>query len=319
MYKPLRCDKKLLAKDLTGKVYIVTGANSGVGLETTKQLVKQGAHVVMACRRVDAGEMKAKQFIHHKGKVKVIKLDLADLESIRKFAKSFLDDYDRLDALVNNAGIATFRSQPKRTRDGFEMMFGVNHLGHFLLTELLIDRLIDSTPSRVVCISSIAHTGNKKSRRTIHFEDLNYEKREFRSMNAYGESKLANLLYARELGIRMKSEGVTAVSVHPGWARSHLGGRGVGSFIQNVLMVPIAPFITLLSNEDAAQTSLHCILDDDIPNHPGEYYSQNGLMYSDKECRSGGWPMKSPNEHAHDDIMAKKLTQISRELVGLDD
>ena len=318
MYDVLRCKPSLLEKDLKSKTYIVTGANSSVGLATTRQLVSQGAHVIMACRRVDAAQEEAHKLIGMKGSVEVMKVDLGDLASVRNFVDAFTAKYDKLDALVNNAGLATFGREPKWTKDGFEMMFGVNHLGHFLLTELLLDILKKSAPSRIVCLSSIAHTGSEKERRKIHFEDLNYENRQFRAMNAYGESKLANLMYAKELGLRLEGTGVTAVSVHPGWARSNLGGgSAVVNFIQNVLLVPFAGQLTLLTNEDAAQTSLHCLLDDDIPNHSGEYYSQNGRLYPDKECRAGGWPLVSPNPEAHNDHKAKKLVDVSKELVGL--
>ena len=317
MYQTLRCDSKLLNKDLKDKIYIITGANSGVGLATTTQLVRQGAHVIMACRRVDAGELEAKKLRDFRGTTDVVKLDLADLESVRQCANKIIQNYSHIEGLVNNAGMATFGRQPKFTQAGFEMMFGVNHLGHFLFTELLLDLIKKSAPSRIVCLSSIAHTGNEKERIDIHFEDLHFKNRKFNAMNAYGESKLANLLYAMELGSRLENTGVTAVSVHPGWARSNLGGGGVLNWMMNNLLLPFAPLLTLLSNEDAAQTSLHCLLDDEVINHSGEYYSQNGLLYPDKECRAGGWPLVSPNPYAKDLNRAKKLVEVSNKLVSI--
>ena len=183
------------------------------------------------------------------------------------------------------------------------------------------DLLKASAPSRIVIVSSLAHAGRAGNRVTIHFDDLGYEKRQFAGMQAYGESKLANVLHARELAKRLDGTGVSVFSVHPGWARSNLAGGGVVGFvmgfISKVLLRPFSPLLTMMSNEDGAQTSLHCLLDDDAPNHSGAYFSQNGALYSDKECRAGGWPMRSPNENAHDDAMARRLADVSRELVGL--
>lgn len=315
MYKTLRCDSKLLNRDLEGNTYIVTGANSGVGLATTTQLVKQGAHVIMACRRIEAGKKEAFKLNEYKGTTEVVKLDLADLDSVKLCADEIIRKYNHVDGLVNNAGMCTFGREPEYTKSGFEMIIGVNHIGHFLFTELLLDLLQKSAPSRIVCLSSLAHTGSEKERIDIHFEDLHYKNREFSAMKAYGEAKLAVLLYAKELGARLEGTGVTAVSVHPGWARSNLGGGGVINWMMNNLLLPFAPLLTLLSNNDAAQTSLHCLLDNNVVNHSGEYYSQNGALYPDKHCRSGGWPLVSPNPNANDIKKAKKLVEVSYEMV----
>ncbi|WP_207652886.1 SDR family oxidoreductase [Anaeromicrobium sediminis] len=313
----LRCDENLFRKDLEGKYYIVTGANSGVGLETTRQLVKQGAHVIMACRRIESAKEVAKSFAAERGTVSFEKLDLSDLESVRAFAENIKSKHKKIDGLVNNAGMVTSGKVPKRTKQGFEMMFAVNHLGHFLLTESLLDIINETQGSRIVILSSIGHAGSDKKRPEIHFEDLNYDKRVFNRTDAYCESKLANLLYAKELAERVKNKKTTVVSVHPGWAKSNLAGKGFTAFVQNVLLTPVAPLLTIMSNEDAAQTSLHCLLDDDVPKFSGEYFSQNSLLYSDKECRRGGWPMKSPNPNAHDMKSALRLTKVSKKMVGL--
>lgn len=151
----------------------------------------------------------------------------------------------------------------------------------------------------------------------IHFDDLHYKKRKFNWFDAYCETKLANFLYAKELAKRLKGTGVTVVSVHPGWARSNLAGSGPISWIMNYGLRPFAKPLTLLSNDDSAQSSLHCLLDDDVVNHPGEYYSQATVMYSDKACRAGGWPMASPNPNANNLEKAKQLVEVSRELVGI--
>ena len=309
-------DEKTSSKDLSEKVYIVTGANSGVGFETTRQLVKQGGHVIMACRRPDAGEEVAKSFTGLKGSYAVMRLDLADLASVRNFVAEFLKKHDKLDALVCNAGLVTFGSKIERTKDGFEMAIGVSYFGHFLLTELLLDILKKSTPSRVVIVSSVVHAGNQRNRPTVHLEDLNFNTRKFNNFAAYAEAKVAVILYAMELAKRLEGTGVTTASVHPGWARSNFGGNNWIMKIMRVVMAPLSPFITE-SNEEAAQTSLHCLLSDDAPNHSGAYFSQSSVLYRDKECKNGGWPMTSPNPNARNMDTAKKLVDLSYNLVGL--
>ena len=310
------CDSKTLSKDISGKTYIVTGANSGVGLETTRQLIKQGGHVVMACRRVVAAKEIAKEFDSLKGSYEVIKLDLADLKSVRNFVEVFLEKYNRLDGLMCNAGLVVMDGKAQYTKDGFEMSIGVSYLGHFLLTELLLDVLKKSAPSRMAIVSSVVHAGSPKHRYQIHLDDLNYKKRKYSAFSAYSEAKVAVVLYAMELAERLKGTGVTTASVHPGWARSNFGGNGLLMKITRFLMTPFNSYFTD-SNEESAQTSLHCLLSDDAPNHSGAYFSQSSVLYRDKECRNGGWPMESPNPHARDMNMAKKLVNMSYKLVNL--
>ena len=309
-------DEKTLSKDISGKVYIVTGANSGVGLETTRQLVKQGGHVIMACRRPDAAEEEAQSLTGLKGSYGIMRLDLADLESVRNFVAEFLEKYDKLDALVCNAGLVTFGSEIERTKDGFEMAIGVSYFGHFLLTELLLDILKKSASSRMVIVSSVVHGGSQRNRPNVHLDDLNFHTRKFNNFSAYAEAKVAVVLYAMELAKRLEGTGVTTASVHPGWARSNFGGNSLIMKIMRVAMAPLSPFITD-SNEEAAQTSLHCLLSDDVPNHSGAYFSQSSVLYRDKECKNGGWPMTSPNPNARNMDTAKELVDLSYKLVGL--
>ena len=315
----LRIDEKTASKDISGEVHIVTGANSGVGLETTRQLVKQGGHVVMACRRTNAGEEVAKSFSSLSGSYDVMKLDLADLQSVRDFAAEFLKKYDRLDGLVCNAGMVNMSNEPQYTKDGFEITMAVSYFGHFLLTELLLDVLKNSAPSRMIILSSVVHAGNKNNRPDVHLEDLNYKARKYNNFAAYGEAKVATVLYAKELAERLQGTGVSAFSVHPGWARSNFGS-GAG-FPMNMLMSIMRPISNLMgmtdSNEDSAQSTLHCLLSDDAPNHSGAYFSQSSILYRDKECKNGGWPMKSPNPNARNMDTARKLVDLSYELVGL--
>lgn len=309
-------DEKTSSEDISGKVYIVTGANSGVGLETTRQLVKQGGHVIMACRRPDAAEEVAKSLTGLKGSYAVMRLDLADLASVRNFVAEFLKKHDKLDALVCNAGLVTFGSEIERTKDGFEMAIGVSYFGHFLLTELLLDILTKSAPSRVAIVSSVVHAGNQRNRPDVHLDDLNFNIRKFNNFAAYAEAKVAVVLYAMELAKRLEGTGVTTAAVHPGWARSNFGGNNWIMKIMRVVMAPLSPFITD-SNEEAAQTSLHCLLSDDASNHSGAYFSQSSVLYRDKECKNGGWPMTSPNPNARNMDTAKKLVDLSYKLVGL--
>jgi len=315
----LAIDDATRNKDLSGKVYIVTGANSGVGLETTRQLVKQGGHVVLACRRPDAGEEAAATMTELKGSTEVMKMDLADLQSVRDFVKTFEAKHDRLDGLACNAGMVNMGNTPSYTKDGHETTIGVSYFGHFLLTELLLDTLKKSAPSRMAIVSSVVHAGNPKKRPTLDVNDLNWKGRKFNGLTCYGEAKLATTLYAKELGERLKDTGVTAASIHPGWARSNLG-RG-GSFGQRVMLGIAMPMANTFgwtdSNEEGAQTTLHVLLSDDAAEHNGAYFSQSSVLYRDKGCKDGGWPLESPNPNAHDMDTARKLVDVTSELVGI--
>ena len=310
-------DEETAAKDLSGNVYIVTGANSGVGLETTRQLIRQGGHVVMACRRPEAGEEVAQSFSQLNGSYEVMRIDLADLQSVRDFVTEFLNKYDRLDGLACNAGMANMQRERKVTKDGFEITIGISYFGHFLLTELLLDMLKQTPSSRMVIVSSVVHAGNSRNRPDVHLDDLNWEKRPYANMTAYAEAKVANILYAKELAERLEGTGVSTFSVHPGWARSNFGS-GAG-WLMNTAMAIMQPFTRSMtdSNEESAQSSLHCLLSDDAPNHSGAYFSQSSVLYRDRECRDGGWPMESPNPNAKNMDTARKLVAMSYDLVGL--
>jgi NAD(P)-dependent dehydrogenase (short-subunit alcohol dehydrogenase family) len=316
MPKTRRCDEALLAKDLSGKTYIVTGSNSGIGLVTTRQLVKQGAHVVMACRRTNVAQEVADELMAEspRGGVEVIALDLGDLASVRAFADAFLSSHDRLDALVNNAGV--MKTPEGTTKDGFEWQMGVNHLGHFLLTEKLLDLLKASAPSRIIILSSCFHDKAFGRQGEIRFEDLHFQERAYDGWAAYAQSKLANLLHAKELARRLEGTGVTAVSVHPGWVRTQLVRHSSGPiWIQNTLLRPLFALLGQIGEWDGAQTTLHCLLDDDVANHGGAYFSQVGL-YRDKSCNPGGWPLQSPNPQAHLGDVSSRLWDVSAKAVG---
>jgi retinol dehydrogenase-13 len=311
-------DQATKSKDLSGKTYIVTGANSGVGLETTRQLVKQGGHVVLACRRIDAGQEAAATMTGLAGSTEVMRLDLADLQSVRYFAAEFTAKHDRLDGLACNAGMVNMGGELQRTKDGFETTIGVSYFGHFLLTELLLDTLTATPDARMAIVSSVVHAGSPKNRPAVDLDDINYETRDFNAMQAYGEAKVATVLYAKELAQRLAGTGVSVFSIHPGWARSNFGSGGsLPMRAAMAVMRPLSRFVSD-SNEESAQTTLHCLISDDAPNHSGAYFSQSSILYRDKQCRAGGWPMETPNPNAREMNTAAKLVDMSYELVGLD-
>lgn len=313
------CDKATLSKDLKGKTYIVTGANSGVGFETAQQLVKQGAHVVMACRRPNAGEEARQSFQNPKGTSEVIKCDLADLQSVRDFVSEFKSKHNQLDGLMCNAGMVNMENKPKYTKHGFEYTWSASYFGHFLMTELLLDTLKSTPESRMAIVSSVVHAGSPKNRPKVHLEDLHHKNRKYNNFEAYGEAKVAVILYAKELAERLKGTGVTTASIHPGWARSNFGSGG--SAVMKTLFSVLKPVFKALNFSDSswesAQASLHCLLSDDARNHSGAYFSQHSVLYRDKECRKGGFPMETPNPNARDMATARKLVEMSRGLVGL--
>ncbi len=204
--------------DQTGKIAIVTGANSGIGYEMARALAHKGATVILACRNLTKGETAVHQIVQEnpEAEAKLIQLDLADLASVRRFADTFTKQHDRLDILINNAGImwAPFR----KTADGFESQFGTNHLGHFALTGLLLETIVHTSQARVVTVSSWGERYGK-----IAFDNLNAEKG-YDSEQAYADSKLANILFTYELQRRFENANVTAIAaaVHPGATDTNL-------------------------------------------------------------------------------------------------
>ena len=202
---------------LDGKTVIITGANTGIGLETAVDLAKRNARVILACRSVERGETAAVEVRKRSGNDNVVfvQLDLASLDSVRKFSARILEEEPRIDILINNAGVMAL---PERqlTKDGFEMQFGTNHLGHFLLTNLLLDRIKEAPSARIVNVSSLAHSFGK-----IDFDNLNSEK-SYGAWQAYGAAKLANILFTRSLAKRLKGTDVTTNSLHPGSINTEL-------------------------------------------------------------------------------------------------
>ena len=314
MSTPLMVRPDLLNMNLTGKTYVVTGANSGIGLVTARQLAKQGATVVMGVRRVSEGERVAGEILREfaAAELVVYQLELGDLASVRAFAAEVNRNHPKLQGLVNNAGV--MRTPYGRTKDGFETQFGVNHLGHFLLTNLLLDGLKAGAPSRVVNLSSYFHEFAMGRKGEIHFDDLNYERRRFDTWEAYAQSKLANLLHARELGRRLAGTGVTTASVNPGFVRTNLLTIPLPMWLQRLLVAPVLRLAGMIEPWEGAQTTLHALLAPEVAQQSGAYFSQVAA-YKDKASRAGGWPMRSPNPLALDDAVAARLWSASEALV----
>jgi retinol dehydrogenase-13 len=295
---------------------VVTGGNSGIGRVTVEQLARQGAKVILACRRVQEGRRVAEEILASgaRGQVEVQELDLASLKSVRDFSARILRAHPVIHGLVNNAGI--MNSPMRKTEDGFELQFGTNHLGHFLLTELLLPALKAGAPSRIVNVSSCFHDKAMGREGRIDFEDLNFERRKYDGWSAYAQSKLANLLHAKQLAKDLSGAGVTAVSVHPGWVRSNLIHFSMPVFLQDILLRPLFRLAGMLEPWEGAQSSLYALLSPEVGQQGGKYFSQVGI-YRTREAQRGGWPLHSPNPHAHDDGVAERLYQVSRQLVGL--
>ncbi|MBX3314900.1 MAG: SDR family oxidoreductase [Actinobacteria bacterium] len=286
------------APDLAGRTILITGANAGIGKETAVALAGMGADVVMAARNPAKGEEAMAEVRDRSGsdRVELGVLDLASLSSVRTFADDFLATHDRLDVLVNNAGGITDRWTP--TDDGFEQMFGVNHLGHFLLTNLLRDRLIASAPARVVVVSSIAH---RYAIGGLRFDDLQSERR-FSSFPVYGRSKLANLLFTAELADQLEPHGVTVNAVHPGSINSHFGGDGDTGLL-GLLIAKIGRYV-LRSPEVGARASVKLASSNDprVAGTTGAYFPKGHRRPASRRAR--------------DRDSARRLWEASEQLVA---
>lgn len=271
---------------LTDKTVLITGANTGIGKTTAQALAAGGAHVILACRSeektrpvVDELRLKTKN-----DRVEFLELDLGSLASVRRAAHAFLARELPLHLLINNAGVA---GQRGLTEDGFELQFGVNHLGHFELTRLLLDRLRDSGPARIVNVSSIAH---RRARRGVDFERLRVSTPSFSGLPEYAVSKLANVLFTRSLARRLRGTGVTTYAVHPGVVASDAWRR---------IPSPLAGLMKafMLSNEDGALTTLHCALSEEAGHETGLFYDRSAP--------------RRPSRWALDDHLAEELWRRS--------
>jgi len=274
--------------DLDGKVCVVTGASSGIGRVTAEVLAARGAKVWLACRDSAKSTPVVQNITRAGGKAELVALDLSDLDSVRACAATILAQAEPLHVLLNNAGLA---GQKRLTRQGFELTFGVNHLGHFLLTQLLLPRLLQQPHSRIVNVSSKAHY----QALGIDFGELRRPGKGFGALHAYSVSKLANVLHAKELARRYGAQGLHAYSLHPGVIASDVW-RQVPQPFRALLK------LRMISNEQGAKTSLYCATSPEVAEHNGRYYD---------ECRE-----KEPSVAAQDAALAAQLWEKSEAWVS---
>ena len=318
-------DVQLLERDLSGIVCIITGGHSGLGRSTTFQLLKQGATVVVGCRNIEDDRCSSLRLATEKltGTIHFEVLDLSCCNSVRNFVHTFEQNYnDGLHILINNAGIMGVTPRCLST-DGFELQFQTNYLSHFLLTHLLIDRLKQSSTSeytsRVINISSsnAVQDGLTGAHGFVDLDDINFNAREYTGMAGYGQSKLCQILHAKELATQHDSTELLAVSVHPGSALSNIT-RNLFPYAIRVLISPSERCLTgQISDWAAIQTGLHCILSDGLTAHrsdwavieSGEFYSQHDSPLGTR----GGWPLYDYIEcaQAADSDIASKLYRRS--------
>ena len=280
--------------DLPNKTILITGANSGIGKATALELARMGHRVVMAVRNPGKGEAARKEIIQATGnqRIDLMICDLASLESIRSFASAFTARYDQLDVLINNAGI--FSNYRRETTDGFEYQLGINHLGHFLLTHLLLNTLIQSAPSRIVVVTSLGHVAGR-----IHFGDFQMD-RFYDPWKSYFRSKLANVLFTYELADRLNGSGVTVNCLHPGVVRSRFAVDRT-SDRQNFIMW-LSGLISI-SPRRGAETSVYLATSPEVEKITGKYFVRKNARPSSKS--------------SYDKDLAKNLWAVSEKCVGL--
>lgn len=290
--------------DQSGRIAVVTGANSGLGLVATRELARAGAHVVMACRSLQKGQAAAASIraAVPAAQLAVLSLDLADLASVRTFAEQVHSEHERIDLLLNNAGLM---APPRRlTRDGFESQFGTNHLGHFALTGRLLSRLLAAPGARVVTESSGAHRIGR-----MNFADPQGEHRYFRWL-AYGQSKLANLLFCFELQRRATAADtpLRSVAAHPGYARTNL--QFASPPVYERALMAVTNLVVAQSPEMGALPALYAATVEDLPG--GSFVGPSGFM----EAR--GYPhLVRAAARAYDEEDQRRLWELSEELTGV--
>jgi len=282
-----------------GKVVIVTGSSSGIGFEAARELAKKDATVIIAVRNIEKGNNAANKIRHeHKNAdVHVLEIDLASLDSVKLFVKTFKEKFNKLDLLINNAGVMI--PPYSKTEDGFELQFGTNHLGHFALTGLLLDLIKNTKGSRIVNVASTAHKAGG-----LNFDDLNWEKRKYKSWKAYGDSKISNLYFTYELKRKLEEHNIKikVTAAHPGWTATDLQRHsGLFSFLN--------PLFAMKQWQGALPT-LRAATDENA--NSGDYFGPDGWQ----EWR--GYPVKvQSNELSHNESIAKKLWDISEKLTGV--
>jgi NAD(P)-dependent dehydrogenase (short-subunit alcohol dehydrogenase family) len=280
---------------MAGKTVVVTGASSGIGLETAVALAGAGARVIVTARDAGRGQSALEQIRERSGgNCELVLFDLARMSSVRAGAAELLEKADRIDVLVNNAGLVL--SSRTETEDGFEATLAINHLGPFLLTSLFLDRIVASAPSRIVNVSSTAHSS---ARSGLDFDDLQSTKG-YRPMKVYGESKLANIYFTTELARRLDGKGVTANCLHPGLVRTGYGRDGDTSGILALGIRLAVPF--MITPPQGAFTSVYLASSPEVAGVTGKYFVK---------CKE-----RTPSRAARDSDAARRLWEASEALVS---
>lgn len=287
-----------------GRIAIVTGANIGLGYETALAFAKKELKVIMACRNVQKAEQAKKDILAQapNADLEIMPIDLSKLHSVKEFVKTFTTKYDQLDLLVNNAGV--MMPPYSKTEDGFELQFGANYLGHFLLTGLLMDTLLKTPNSRVVSLSSNAHKQGK-----INFDDLQSEK-SYSKLGAYNQSKLACLMFTYALQRKLEKKGATTISVaaHPGASITNLD-QHIPKWVMGILM-PILKVTNIAQSAEAgAEPTLYAALGKDVQG--GDYFGPGGFGEF-----SGRAKKVNSTKLSHDKAIADRLWKVSEELTN---
>lgn len=277
------------------KVVLITGGNAGIGRQTAIALAKQGAQVVIACRNMEKGraalvDIKEKA---NSEKVDVLECDLSKFEDVRNLAKTFKSTYNRLDVLLNNAGLIV--SEHALTKDKYEMQIGVNHLAHFLLTLSLLDLIRQSAPSRIVSVASKAHYDG-----SINFDRFQGRPKKYSGLKSYAQSKLANVLFTRALAKRLEGTDVTVNCLHPGVVRTQIGNKS--GWLTSMVWSLIKPF--MITAEKGARTSVYLASSPEAAQFTAKYFDEKQQV-------------QEPSPHALDDDLAEQLWAYSEQATGV--
>ncbi len=288
-----------MMEDQTGKVVIITGSNTGIGYHMAHGLVSKGASVVMACRNLKKASDSRNKILKDfpKANIKIYQLDLADLDNIKYFAKKFINENDRLDVLINNAGVMI--PPYSKTKNNFELQFGTNHLGHFALTGLLLPLLEKNDNGRIITVSSIAHNPG-----IIDFDDLNSERKKYSKWGSYSQSKISNLCFAIELDRRLKAGGFSTISLasHPGYSNTELQRYSILWRFLNVFFA--------MSAKKGSEATLFAATNQKATEYI--YWGPTGII----EMRGRTGKAKI-NKKAQNKETAKRLWSISEKMTGV--
>lgn len=283
--------------DMKEKVVMITGANSGIGKETAIALAKMGATIVMVCRNQERGEHALQEIKEKSNSDNVILFlaDLADQESIRKVVDDFKEKYKELHVLINNAGLVLMKKM--LTPEGYESTFAINHLGHFLLTNLLLDIIKESAPSRIINVSSVAH-----SMARLDLEDIHFENEKYRGFRSYGNSKLATILFTYELARKLEGTGVTVNALHPGGVRTNFGKRHSKWYIRPIMSLFS---VFMINAKKGARTSVYLASSPEVEETTGKYF---------KKCEA-----VESSKISYDESIQQRLWELSEKLVKLNE